>query len=58
MSDHITHPKTKAVRTTQCVGRSLVDLPKGYSPEAGASAAFTPSQDAVESARIGLHGSA
>ncbi|MTV41518.1 T6SS immunity protein Tli4 family protein [Duganella radicis] len=51
-NDHITHLKTNSVMKTQCIGHSLVDLPDGYSLKSGASAAFTPLQDVVESARI------
>ncbi|NYE59793.1 hypothetical protein FHW58_000945 [Duganella sp. 1224] len=48
----VTHIKTNSVMKTQCIGRSLVDLPDGYGLKSGASAAFTPQQVAVESARI------
>lgn len=51
-NDPVTHIKTNSVMKTHCIGRSLVDLPDGYGLKSGASAAFTPLQDAVESARI------
>lgn len=51
-NDPVTYIKKNSVMKTQCIGRSLVDLPDGYGLKSGASAAFTPLQDVVESGRI------
>jgi hypothetical protein len=53
-TDDLAHSKMNPVMKTQCIGRSLVDLPDGYTLKTGASAMFTPIQDVVESAKIDL----
>lgn len=52
--EKISIPKVNLAMKTHCIGRSLIDLPKGYVLAGGALGIFTPDQTEVEDASIDL----